>query len=220
MKQLITPLDASRDYVRARMTTLAGWLHRTSDGRLQPDHITYIGFVMHIPVALAIAFDAFVLAAVLLVVFGLFDALDGALARLQSSSSDAGMLLDASTDRLKEIFIYTGAAYAMITFLDQPIGAVWAVVACGASLSVSYVKAKGETAVKDTSLSTSQVNRLFADGLMRFEVRMGVIVVGLIANQLLIALIIVAILSSYTAFARLLRISRTLKQASESAKSS
>lgn len=212
MKRLTTPLDTARTFVRTCMNTLAGWLHGITHGRLQPDHITYIGFVMHVPVALAIALNAFWLAATLLIVFGLFDALDGALARVQSSDSDAGMLLDASTDRLKEVFIYIGAAYAMVTFLDEPIGAVWAVAACGASLSVSYVKAKGETAVKDTSLSTTQVNKLFGDGLMRFEVRMGVIAIGLITNQLLPALVVVALLASYTAMTRLLRIQRTLKQ--------
>ncbi len=202
-------LDTIRDSVRAQMDKIAKWLNATSKGAIKPNHITYIGLLMHIPIALLIAVGSFYFAAVLLVIFGLFDALDGALARVQKSDSAAGMLLDASTDRVKEIFLYIGAAYYAVT-LANPIGAVWAVAACGASLSVSYVKAKGETAVSSSNLSPSQINRLFADGVMRFEVRMTVLVIGLLVNQLLPALVIITLLSTYTTFDRLLRIQRKI----------
>ena len=202
-------LDSARDGVRSQMDQLAHWLDKTAGGAIKPDYVTYTGLLMHIPVALLIATGSFYWAATLLVIFGLFDALDGALARVQGSASAAGMLLDASTDRVKEIFLYIGAAYFLVMF-DQPIGAVWAVAACGASLSVSYVKAKGETAVNDSKLSASAKNRLFADGLMRFEIRMAFLVIGLLANQLLPAIILIALLSSYTAFDRMIRIQRKL----------
>lgn len=202
-------LDRSRDWVRAKMDKLARGLDKQSDGTIKPDHITYIGLFMHIPIGVFIAVGSFYWAAVLLIIFGLFDALDGALARVQKSDSAAGMLLDASTDRIKEIFLYIGAAYYSI-MLATPIGAVWAVAACGASLCVSYVKAKGETAVRDTELTPSQVNKLFADGIMRFEVRMTVLVIGLLASQLLAALIIITVLSTYTTFDRLIRIQRKI----------
>lgn len=202
-------LDTTRDSVRAQMDKIAKWLNAASKGAIKPNHITYIGLLMHIPIALLIAVGSFYFAAVLLVVFGLFDALDGALARVQKSDSAAGMLLDASTDRVKEIFLYIGAAHYAVT-LANPFGAVWAVAACGASLSVSYVKAKGETAVSGSNLSPSQINRLFADGVMRFEVRMTVLVIGLLVNQLLPALVIIALLSTYTTFDRLLRIQRKI----------
>jgi phosphatidylglycerophosphate synthase len=202
-------LDNSRDYVRAQMDKVARVLDKQSRGSIKPNHITYTGLLMHIPIGLLIAVGSFYWAAVLLIIFGLFDALDGALARVQKRDSAAGMLLDASTDRIKEIFLYVGAAYYSV-MLAAPIGAVWAVAACGASLCVSYVKAKGETAVRDTTLSPSQVNRLFADGIMRFEVRMAVLVIGLLLGQLLAALVVITILSTYTTFDRLLRIQRKI----------
>lgn len=202
-------LDSIRDYVRGKMDKIAAWLNRASKSAIKPDHITYIGLLMHLPIALLIAIGSFYWAAALLVVFGLFDALDGALARVQKSDSASGMLLDASTDRIKEIFLYIGAAYYSV-MLANPIGAVWAVAACGASLSVSYVKAKGETAVGGSGLNPSQINRLFADGVMRFEVRMTVLIIGLLLGQLLPALVVITLLSTYTTFDRLLRIQRKL----------
>ena len=184
-------------------------LHTVSGGRISPNIITSFGFAMHLPIAYLVATGVNVIAAVLLVVFGLFDALDGELARLQGKASSAGMVLDASTDRMKEVLLYTGAAYALASSA-HPKHAVWAVAACGASLCVSYVKAKGETAVRDSKLTPNQINRLFADGLMRFEIRMLVLVIGLLTNQLIYAVALIAVTSTLTAFSRLIRITHKL----------
>ena len=82
--------------------------------------------------------------------------------------------------------------------------------ACGASLVVSYVKAKGETAVAGGKLTANEINRLFSDGLMRFEIRMFVLVVGLLTNNLRYALVFIAVTSTFTAFGRLNKISQKL----------
>ncbi len=202
-------LDACRDAVRRYMRLVAKLLNRLTGGKLSPNSITLFGLLMHVPIALLIAKGYFGYAAVLLVIFGLFDTLDGELARLQKKASPAGMLLDASTDRMKEVFLYTGAAYVLAS-ASHPEYAAWAVAACGSSICVSYIKAKGETAVKDSNLTANEVNRLFQDGLGRFEVRMFILVVGLLLNHLLAALIIITLISTFTAFERLIKISRKL----------
>lgn len=202
-------LDGIRNGVRAFMRRVARGLNTLSHGKLSPNVVTLFGFAMHVPITVLIATQHNVWAAGMLVVFGLFDALDGELARLQGKASSAGMVLDASTDRMKEVLLYTGVAYSLVS-QNHPKFAVWAVAACGASLCVSYVKAKGETAVKDASLTPNQVNRLFADGLMRFEVRMAVLVVGLLSNRLSLAMVVIAISSALTATARLVRITKAL----------
>ena len=202
-------LDGIRNGVRAFMRRVARGLNTLSHGKLSPNVVTLFGFAMHVPITVLIAAQHNVWAAGMLVVFGLFDALDGELARLQGKANSAGMVLDASTDRMKEVLLYTGVAYSLVS-QNHPKFAVWAVAACGASLCVSYVKAKGETAVKDASLTPNQVNRLFADGLMRFEVRMAVLVVGLLSNRLSLAMVVIAISSALTATARLVRITKAL----------
>ncbi len=192
------------------MRRLARGLNRLSGGKLSPNTITVVGLLAHLPIAYLITQTHFYWAAGLLVVFGLFDTLDGELARLQNKASSAGMVLDASTDRFKEVFLYTGIAYWLID-TPHPREAVWAVVACGASLCVSYVKAKGETAIKNQKLTANEINRLFQDGLLRFEVRMALLVVGLVAHQLALMVAGIAILASFTAVERLLRIQRYLR---------
>ncbi|HSX45239.1 MAG TPA: CDP-alcohol phosphatidyltransferase family protein [Candidatus Saccharimonadales bacterium] len=203
-------LDSIRDLVRSVMKSLAKALNSLTGGSLSPNTVTIVGLLAHLPIAYLIATRHNLRAAVLLVIFGLFDTLDGELARLQKRDSAAGMLLDATTDRFKEVMLYTGAAYA-IAGSGRPLMAGWAVVACGASLCVSYVKAKGETAVAKSHLSVSEINRLFADGLMRFEVRMTILVIGLLSNRIILAIVVIAVFSSLTAINRLVNISTKLK---------
>lgn len=205
--------DKLRAAARRWMLKPARQLDRASGGRITPGMVTWTGFVMHIPIAALIAWGRYYwLAAILLVVFGLFDLLDGAVAKVQQMTSEQGMLLDASTDRFKEVLLYTGAAFALANG-DHPASAAWAAAAAGASVSVSYVKAKGEAAVASWggAIDHQKLNRMFSDGMMPFEVRMGLLIAGLLFNQLVIALAIIAIGAAYTALWRLLKISKALQ---------
>jgi phosphatidylglycerophosphate synthase len=193
------------------MHQVAVGLNRLSGSKIRPNDITLFGLAMHVPIAYLIATNKHFFAAVLLIIFGLFDTLDGELARLQKRASASGMLLDASTDRTKEVLLYTGLASFFVS-KGIPTYSIWCVVACGSSLLVSYVKAKGETAVKDTSLTANQINRLFQDGLMRFEIRMFVLVVGLFSGKLKIVIILIAVSAAVTAVSRLKRISAALNE--------
>ncbi|HSX17577.1 MAG TPA: CDP-alcohol phosphatidyltransferase family protein [Patescibacteria group bacterium] len=205
-------IDAIRVRIRRIMAVLARGLNRLTGGRLHPDVVTIVGLGMHVPIAILIGLGHYnAWAALLLLVFGLFDTLDGELARLQQRDSARGMLLDASTDRMKEVLLYSGAAYTL-ALGAHPATAVWAVAACGASLCVSYVKAKGESAIATSgrTIPHATLNKLFKDGFLTFELRMFVLIVGLLVSQLAVATIAIAILASYTAVQRLVRISKAL----------
>lgn len=209
MKPIHAVLHAARTAARAVMKRVARVLHAVSGGRITPNAITIVGLLAHVPIAWFIMRGDFLLAAVLLVIFGLFDALDGELARLQNRASAAGMLLDASTDRMKEAALYVGIAYYIAAHHSPALVAV-TVIACSSSLIVSYVKAKGETAVAKSNLTTYEINYLFQDGLMNFELRMATIALGLVLNQLPAAVIFIALTATLNAFSRLITISRKI----------
>src|SRR5215469_12046216 len=102
-----TAIDKATNVVRAVMQdSIAPFVNRVTAGRLTPNAVTLTSFGMHIPIALLIATRHNLWAALLLVVFGLLDALDGALARTQGTTSAQGVLLDSVTDRMKEVLIY------------------------------------------------------------------------------------------------------------------
>lgn len=202
-------LDGFRDAIRTVMRHVAKALNKATRGQVHPNTVTLIGLAMHVPVALAIAANMNILAAVLLVIFGLFDTLDGELARMQHRTSKSGMLLDSTTDRMKEVILYMGAGTSFV-IAGQPWFCVWAIAACGGSLLVSYVNAWGEAILAHSGLSKHTVNQVFRGGLMRFEVRMLFLVVGLLANQLAITVAIIAVLAWFTAIQRLVAINKGL----------
>lgn len=205
-------MDYIRNFVKKQMSSLAKWLDSVTNGRISPNQITVASLLLHIPIFFAIIGQQYVLAAVMLVIFGLMDSLDGALARAQGVDSRAGMLLDASFDRMKESIVFIALIYRFALDND-PRAVLAAAFAITGSLAVSYVKAKGETAVKGSRLSVADTNRIFQSGLMRYEIRMTALVFGLIFSSLLIPVIwFIAVLSWATAFYRLLSITRQLKK--------
>lgn len=214
-------LEVIRLVVRRFMSRIARWLNTVTKGRIHPNTVTLTGLVMHLPIAWLIAAQHNLWAAALLIFFGLFDTLDGELARLQHRTSNVGMLLDATTDRMKEVILYMGIASGMVSQISNKIvsfssttgeirwSMIAVVAACGGSLLVSYVKAKGETAVAG-KIPANEANRLFQDGLFRFEIRMVILILGLLSGLLILAVIVIALGSWYTAIERLVKISRKL----------
>ena len=207
MDQLV---DKPRKKIQSVMASLAKALDRQTGGKITPTMITYFGLFMHIPIALLIASGDFLAAAILLIIFGLFDALDGALARVQNSTSHMGMFIDSATDRVKEILLYTALAYYFVSVYTAAI-TVWVVAACGAALLVSYMNAWGEVATNKAQKNKNHsVNKSFRGGIMSFDIRILTLIIGLLANRPDIAIILIAVFSVLTALQRYLLIIKRL----------
>lgn len=205
-------IEVIRQLIRGWVRLFAKSFNTLTKGRVHPDTITLAGLVLHVPIVVLIAADYWLWAALCLVVFGLLDTLDGELARLQKRVTNNGGFLDAATDRIKEVLLYGGVSYWFV-MSDRPEFAVVALAACGASLCVSYIKAKGEAVIAATGrkLPYPVLNKLFADGLVPFEIRMTLLLAGLLSGYLVWAVGAIAILASYTVLQRMLSISRALK---------
>jgi CDP-diacylglycerol---glycerol-3-phosphate 3-phosphatidyltransferase len=204
MNSIIAPI---RRNVRAAMESIAKWLDHVSGGHISPNQITALGLLAHLPIAWLIADGQLVLAGVLLIIFGLFDSLDGALARIQKSTSSAGMFLDSVTDRVKEALLYIGI-FALLYSLsaDRTILLVTA-VALSVSLITSYVNAWGEVAFAQHRAATNpktrhHVNQMLRMGVLSFELRISLIIIGLLLNQLEIVLWAIAVLGGLTVWQR------------------
>jgi CDP-diacylglycerol--glycerol-3-phosphate 3-phosphatidyltransferase len=192
------------------MTLVAKILNKLSGGYIRPSHITTLSLLGHGLVVWALVSDHPIKAAAGILVFGLMDSLDGALARVQRRTSLHGMFFDAVSDRAKEVLIYIGLA----TFLSHQgeTDLFWLVAAvAGSSQLVSYVKAKGEMAFAGSDIDPQRLNRLFSDGLGRYEVRMSILIAGLLFDTVEIALLTILILNTLTAAQRFIRISGVIK---------
>lgn len=211
MMSMNSLLDTVRDAVRACMRVVARFLNMISRGKLSPDVITLVGLVAHIPIAYLIADGQLTLAAVLLVVFGLFDTLDGQLARVQKRTSNVGMFLDSVTDRMKEVFLYVGIAFFLVSN-GSAYYAVWAVLALGGSVVTTYINAWGDVVMATTN-AAHKMNKTFRGGFLPFEIRMFLMVVALLANKLSVFVVVMGILTWVTIVQRTFRVMRKLKDA-------
>jgi CDP-diacylglycerol--glycerol-3-phosphate 3-phosphatidyltransferase len=169
--------------IRQLAGRFASALNKSSKGKILPAHITALSLAGHGFVAWAFYASRPIAAALGIVVFGLMDSLDGALARIQKTSSLMGMFFDAVSDRIKEVIIYS--SLAIFTLKHHPEVAMWMIVAvCGSSLLVSYVKAKGEMAIGDHTADKQALNREFSDGFGRYEIRMFLLVIGIVSDSI------------------------------------
>jgi CDP-diacylglycerol--glycerol-3-phosphate 3-phosphatidyltransferase len=90
---------------------------------------------------LLLADGAFALAALVMIVASLGDALDGMVARRSRTASAQGALLDASCDRYQEFFVLAGLA---VTLRDSAFALCIVLLAMVGSFMVSYGSAKAE----------------------------------------------------------------------------
>jgi len=163
------------------MEHVAAWLYKVTKGKLTANMVTWGSVLMHIPIAVLIGLGYFWWAVPLLIIFGLLDAVDGALARLSGTANTAGMVLDSFSDRLKETFMHAGVAWFLASS-SHPQLAVVPLVALGFSLASNFLKAKAEVAysvLHDGSIDQHTLNKKFSDGALSFEVRTAVFILGL-----------------------------------------
>jgi CDP-diacylglycerol--glycerol-3-phosphate 3-phosphatidyltransferase len=110
---------------------------------LTPNALTIVGFLGTCAAAIAAAGQAWALAGLLVLVFGIFDIFDGALARATGRTSTFGAFLDSTLDRTGESLVLAGVAYGCATG-DFAIGAGLAALAITFASVVTYARAKAE----------------------------------------------------------------------------
>lgn len=173
---------------RAILEPVARFVSRTG---ISPNVITVIGFLLTVGVAYVLSLGRLQLGGVLILAAAAFDALDGSLARLVGRTSRFGAFLDSTLDRFSEAVIYLGLFVYLIR-QDSTLELVLIYATIVGSLMVSYARARAEG-----------IGVPLKHGLLTRLERVGLLVVGLIFNQLTLALWVLAILSNFTAIQRM-----------------
>lgn len=165
---LVSP--ATRQRVRDLATPIATALGRLG---LTPNALTLIGFVGTCVAAIAAGVQQWLVAGVLVLVFGVFDLFDGALARATGKVTRLGAFLDSTFDRAGEGIVYIGIAVGC-SLGAYPLHVGLAAAAMAAAFMVSYTRAKAE------SLGFATGHGLANVGLAPREVRLAILGIGLI----------------------------------------
>lgn len=111
---------------------------------LTPNALTVIGFVGTAAAAYAAATQAWLVAGVLVIVFGIFDLFDGALARATGKASKFGAFLDSTLDRTGESLVLAGVAVGCAVGGFIP-GVLLTGLAATFASGVTYTRAKAES---------------------------------------------------------------------------
>ena len=164
--------------------------------KLTPSAITVIGLVPAVVAGVAFARGQVRLGGLFLLISGIFDLLDGAVARVAQAETVFGALLDSTIDRYAEIAVYLGLALLYSYSAWALAGVILAL--CG-SLMVSYVKARAE----GLGLTCNT-------GMLQRPERLVILMVGAFigAGSLKWAIYLIAVLANVTAFERLIRMKK------------
>ena len=111
--------------------------------RVRPDTLTVLGWTLSVGSAVLFGLGYTRIAGVVMLLAGLFDALDGAVARESNQMSAFGAFLDSTLDRLSEAAIFVGIIFFYAT-AARPYEALLAGVAMTFSLLTSYARARAE----------------------------------------------------------------------------
>jgi phosphatidylinositol phosphate synthase len=110
--------------------------------RVRPDALTATGWAFSLCAAVLFAVGYTKTAGAVMLFAGLFDALDGAVARESGRMSAFGAFLDSTLDRFSEAAIFVGVIFFYAA--SQPYAALLAGVAMTFSLMTSYTRARAE----------------------------------------------------------------------------
>ena len=190
-------LDRLKSQARLGMEPVGLALARTG---ITPNALTIVGCLLNFGVAAVIASGSLALGGLLILFAGVFDMLDGALARAAGKTSTFGAFLDSTLDRYSEAAIFLGVFIEAALRGDLQVQVLTYAAAIG-SLMVSYARARAEGLGLRSSV-----------GLFQRPERILLLGVGLIFGLEVPALWILAILTNVTALQRILHVRRLTEQ--------
>ena len=124
--------------------------------------------------SLLVGAQAWVVGGIVVFVGGVFDMFDGTLARATGQTSTFGAFMDSTFDKAGEILVFLGCIAALANANVGTVPVLVAAAAMGASIMVSYTRAKSD------ALGYSSGMGLAAVGIMPREVRLVIISLGIV----------------------------------------
>lgn len=194
---------------------------------ITPNGLTLIGFVLTVLSTLILIVGAEIgvrgdvkyitLFGIVLLLAGMFDMLDGLLARKTNQMTKFGALFDSVIDRYSEMLMFFGICYYLVSY-DYFMSGIFAFLAMIGSIMVSYVRARAEGLGIECSVGIMQrPERILVIGITAilygiisyslgtFRYTMDGFPIPLFENISIftIPIFILAVLTNYTAFQRL-----------------
>jgi CDP-diacylglycerol--glycerol-3-phosphate 3-phosphatidyltransferase len=160
--------------------------------RIHPNVLTFLGLVINIWAAWLFARGSFTWAGVVVIGAGLFDMVDGRVARVTDQVTRFGGFFDSVLDRYSDLALYMGLLvyYASINRFFYIV--LTAIVMTG-SVMVSYTRARAENAIPKCKV-----------GFLERPERVVLIIIGALFDRMAPVLWVIAVLSNWTVIHRMI----------------
>lgn len=201
MKRIRKALERGlRFVVEPAVSRLVGW-------RVHPNALSTAGFLITCSAGYFFHQQNIRTAGALVLAGGIFDILDGTVARRTELASSFGAFYDSTLDRLSEIVVYLGllSLYNAYPMSPADIGMMYVILlAMGGSLMISYTRARAEGLGIPCSVGLMQrAERIVLVGVAALF--FGGMFGGIVLSTVIVAL---AVLTVFTSFQRIVWVYR------------
>ncbi|MBI4456519.1 MAG: CDP-alcohol phosphatidyltransferase family protein [Acidobacteria bacterium] len=170
--------------------------------KVNPNILTVFGVVVSVFTAVALAMGRFGYAGTLLILAGLFDMLDGAVARVSKSETSYGAFLDSVVDRYSDFIVMLGLII-YYGWAERLTYVVLSGVALMGSVLTSYARARAECLIPSCKV-----------GFLERPERVVILILGALFKSMDAAVWVIAVLSNWTVIHRILYTRKYLKERS------
>jgi len=171
--------------------------------RIHPNVLTFLGLVINIWAAVLFAAGSFRAAGLVVILAGLFDMVDGRVARETNRVTRFGGFFDSVLDRYSDLALFMGLLVYYATINRFFYIVLTAIVMTG-SVMVSYARARAELTIPKCKV-----------GFLERPERVVLIIIGALFDRMAPVLWVIAVLSNLTVIHRMIYTWREAKQLEE-----
>lgn len=176
--------------------------------KMPPLFVSLAGLLISLYGAVKTAEGALFLGAIYLLLAGLCDVIDGALARHMDVVSRFGAFIDSTIDRVTEFAYFTGIIVYFVTRPQgfHPFQVVVSMIALAGSVLTSYTRARAEGLGYSCTV-----------GMMERPERIALLTLGLLLGSrvLMVVLVFLAVSTALTTFQRIFHVHQVSRQGTE-----
>ena len=171
--------------------------------RIHPNTLTFIGVLINVAAAWALALGKFVTAGVIMIIANIFDFIDGKVAHESQAVSAFGGFWDSVIDRFSDISLFIGLIF-LYSNLHRTDYVMVTALAMMFAIMTSYTRARAESIIKKCKV-----------GFMERPERIVLFMIGAFTNRMAAVMWVILILSIFTVADRIILTYRELRDTGE-----
>ncbi len=159
--------------------------------KINPNVLTFFGLLINIAGAVALAAGRFKTAGLIIIFAGLFDMVDGRVARATNQVTHFGGFFDSVLDRYSDLALLMGLLVYYGT-INRPVYVVLTALVMSASVMISYARSRAENIIPRCKV-----------GFMERPERIVLLIIGALFDRMAPVLWIIAVIGNLTVIHRM-----------------